>query len=126
MSNAKSNNPPNVKPFGDTDDPRGFYQLLLAHVTWLAVHNFSKTTVEKRALYVKAFALWCIDCDLTSLHVITKPILEAFQRHLFSYYQSQDRRQTAGLVQPTLASQRTATVLLMARQAELHPVQSRH
>ena len=88
MSNTNSNNPPNVKPFGNTEDPLGFYQLLLAHVTWLAVHNFSKTTVEKRALYVKAFALWCIDCDLSSPHVITKPILEAFQRHLFSYRKS--------------------------------------
>ena len=46
------------------------------------MHNFSKTTVEKRALYVKAVALWCIDCDLTSPHVITKPILDAFQRYL--------------------------------------------
>ncbi len=85
MSNANSNTPTTVKPFGNTEDPRGFYQLLLAHVTWLSVHNFSKTTVEKRGLYVKAFALWCIECDLTSPHVITKPILEAFQRHLFSY-----------------------------------------
>jgi integrase/recombinase XerD len=88
MSNTNSNNPPNVKPFGNSEYPRGFYQLLLAHVTWLAVHNFSKTTVEKRALYVKSFALWCSDCDLASPHVITKPILEAYQRHLFSYRKS--------------------------------------
>ena len=85
MSTPDRNSNHVVKPFGNAEDPRGFYQLLVAHVTWLAVHNFSKTTVEKRALYVKAFALWCIDCDLSSPEVITKPILEAFQRHLFSY-----------------------------------------
>ena len=88
MSTLEQNPIPAVKPFGNSEDPRGFYQLLVAHVTWLAVHNFSKTTVEKRALYVRAFALWCIDCDLSSPHVITKPILEAFQRHLFSYRKS--------------------------------------
>ena len=88
MSTPEQNPIPVVKPLGNSEDPRGFYQLLVAHVTWLAVHNFSKTTVEKRALYVRAFALWCIDCDLTSPHVITKPILESFQRYLFSYRKS--------------------------------------
>ncbi len=86
MSNANSNTPTTVKPFGNTEDPRGFYQLLLAHVTWLlSVHNFSKTTVEKRGLYVKAFALWCIECDLTSPHVYYQADLGSLQRHLFSY-----------------------------------------
>ena len=85
MSTPDHNPIPVVKPFGNTEDLLGFYQLLVSHVTWLAVHNFSKTTVEKRALYVKAFAMWCIDGDLSSPHVITKPILEAFQKHLFSY-----------------------------------------
>ena len=66
MSNANSNNPPNVKPFGDTDDPLGFYQLLVAHVTWLAVHNFSLTTTTKRALYVRAFGLWCLERDIVT------------------------------------------------------------
>ena len=91
MSTPDQNPLPVVKPFGNSEDPRGFYQLLVAHVTWLAVHNFSKTTVEKRALYVKTFALWCVDCDLTSPHVITKPILESFQRHLFSYRKSDSK-----------------------------------
>ena len=88
MSTPDHNPIPAVKPVGNTEDPRGFYQLLVAHITWLAVHNFSNTTLEKRALYVKALASWCIDCDLTSPLVITKPILEAFQRHLFGYRKS--------------------------------------
>jgi integrase/recombinase XerD len=88
MTTPDQNPIPSLKPFGNTEDPRGFYQLLIAHIAWLAVHNFSKTTLEKRALYVRAFAVWCLDCDLKSPHVITKPILEAFQRHLFSYRKS--------------------------------------
>ena len=74
-----------LKPFGDTSNPNGFYQLLLQHLTWLAVHNFSPTTIKKRALYVRGFALWCIERDLLTPTAITKPMMEAFQRHLFRY-----------------------------------------
>lgn len=74
-----------VKPFGDTSDPQGFYQLLIQHLQWLAIHNFSATTVDKRALYVRAFSLWCLERDLLSPLVVTKPMLETFQRHLFNY-----------------------------------------
>ncbi len=87
MSSANSNNPPNVKPFGDTDDPLGFYQLLVAHVTWLAVHNFSLTTTTKRALYVRAFGLWCLERDIVTPCTISKPMIESFQRHLFTHRQ---------------------------------------
>ena len=74
-----------LKPFGNSDDPYSFYQLLLAHLHWFSLHNFSPTTVQKRGLYVRAFALWCLERDLLSLQQITKPMLEAFQRHLFGY-----------------------------------------
>jgi integrase/recombinase XerD len=80
MTNAN-----HVKPFGDQQDPAGFYQLLVAHLNWLAIHNFSAKTIEKRALYVRAFGLWCLQRDLLSPMSIAKPMLEAFQRHLFSY-----------------------------------------
>ncbi len=50
MSIPEHNPIPVVKPFGNSEDPRDVYQLLVAHVTGLAVHNFSKTNVEKRAL----------------------------------------------------------------------------
>ena len=83
MSDSNSNF--HVKPFGDSTNPHGYYQLLKQHLDWLALHNFSATTIEKRALYVRAFALWCLQRDLLSPAIITKPMLEAFQRHLFSY-----------------------------------------
>jgi integrase/recombinase XerD len=87
MSNANSNNRPNVKPFGNTEDPLGFYQLLVAHVTWLAVHNFSLTTTTKRALYVRAFGLWCLERDIVTPCALNKPMIESFQRHLFTHRQ---------------------------------------
>lgn len=89
MSNNNSHqNPPNVKPFGDTVDPLGFYQLLVAHITWLAVHNFSLTTTTKRALYVRAFGMWCLERDIVTPCALNKPMIESFQRHLFTHRQA--------------------------------------
>lgn len=72
-----------MQPFGDTSDPRGFWLLLQEHLQWLAVHNFAEVTIRKRALYVRLFALWCAERDLGRPAVITKPILESFQRWLY-------------------------------------------
>jgi integrase/recombinase XerD len=79
-----------LKPFGDTLDHHGFYQLLKAHLTWLATHNFSPATVAKRATYVRAFAVWCLERDILAPRLVSRAILEAFQRHLFAH------RQTSG------------------------------
>ena len=69
--------------FGDSTDPRGFWLLLQEHTTWLQVHNYSEATIKKRALYVRSFALWCLDRDLSSPATISKPIIESFQRSLY-------------------------------------------
>ena len=72
-----------LKPFGCTEDANGFYQLLREHLMWLQVHNFSPSTLRTRGIYVRAFGLWCLERDLVTPTLITKPMLEAFQRHLF-------------------------------------------
>ena len=77
-----------LKPFGNSHEPSSFYQRLREHLAWLAVHNFSPTTVKKRGLYVRAFALWCLERDLATPAAITKPMIESFQRHLFRYRKS--------------------------------------
>ena len=74
-----------LKPFGNVEDAKGFYQLLLEHLTWLKVRNFSPSTVRARGVYVRAFGLWCLERDLLTPTAITKPMVEAFQRHLFGY-----------------------------------------
>ena len=64
-------------PFGDDSDPRGFWRLLLQHVEHLELANYAAGTVRSRAKYVRAFALWCLDRDLSQPAHITKPILKA-------------------------------------------------
>ena len=84
---SQPSEPFRVKPFGNMASPHGFYQLLQQHVDWLALHNFSDCTIEKRALYVRAFGLWCLERDIVTPLSITKPMLEAFQRHLYRHRQ---------------------------------------
>lgn len=79
-----------LKPFGDMLDHHGFYMLLKAHLTWLATHNFSPATIAKRATYVRAFAVWCLERDFLAPRLVSRAILEAFQRRLFAH------RQTSG------------------------------
>lgn len=72
-----------MQPFGDSSDPLGFWRLLQEHLGYLQVRNFSDVTIRKRALYVRSFALWCLQRDLSRPAMITKPILESFQRSLY-------------------------------------------
>lgn len=90
--------------FGDDSDPRGFWLLLLDHVEHLKVRNYASDTIRIRANYVRAFARWCLDRDLSQPGLITKPILESYQRHLFRYRKENDqplswRSQTMHLAQ---------------------------
>ena len=82
---SKHKRPYVLPTFGNVDDPRGFYQLLREHLTWLKVRNFSPSTVRARGVYVRAFALWCLERDLLRPAQINKPMIEAFQRHLYRY-----------------------------------------
>lgn len=77
--------PSNIKPFGDANDICGFYHLLVEHTLWLRERNYSEATIKKRITYVRQFALWCLDRDLLQPAVVTKPIIESYQRHLFRY-----------------------------------------
>ena len=74
-----------MQPFGNSSDARGFWLLLQEHLSWLRVHNYSEATIRKRAVYVRAFALWSIERDLQQPSVISKPIVESFQRSLYRH-----------------------------------------
>ncbi len=77
--------PQPMKPFGNSTDPAGFWLLLQAHLSWLAVHNYSAATIHKRGVYVRSFALWCLDRHIASAMEVSPAIIEAFQQHLFVY-----------------------------------------
>ena len=83
MGTSRFNRP--LKPFGDTSDARGFYALLKEHLQWLRVHNFAPATIHKRGVYVRAFALWSLERDLTGPAMISKAMLESYQRWLYRY-----------------------------------------
>jgi integrase/recombinase XerD len=55
------------------------------HVKWLEVHNYSQYTIGTRRVYIRAFLLWADARGLKYPTQVTKPILEAFQQHLFHY-----------------------------------------
>ena len=74
-----------LKPIGDTSDPRGFWLLMQEHLQWLKVHNFARATIQKRGVYLRAFAAWCLERDLLGPEVITKPMIESYQRWLYRY-----------------------------------------
>src|SRR6056297_3611009 len=93
-----------ASPFGDDSDPRGFWLLLQEHIEHLTVRNYAPDTIRIRANYVKAFALWCLDRDLSRPSLITKSILESYQRYLYRYRKDNDqplswRSQTLHLAQ---------------------------
>lgn len=71
------------RPFGDETDPRGFWRLLLEHLQNMQVRNYAADTIRLRALYVRAFAVWCLERDIEQPALVTKPLLESFQRHLY-------------------------------------------
>ncbi|MBM4128393.1 MAG: hypothetical protein FJ247_13895, partial [Nitrospira sp.] len=70
---------------GDPRDPRGFWSLLQQNVVWLRVHNYSPATIVTHEKYVRMFLRWAAERDLREPTQVTKPMLEAFQRHLFHY-----------------------------------------
>jgi integrase/recombinase XerD len=51
----------------------------------LAVQQFCETTLRARVQDLARFVEWCDERGLATPAVITKPILERFQRHLFYY-----------------------------------------
>lgn len=49
------------------------------------VHNFARATIQKRGVYLRALAAWCLERDLVRPELITKGMLESYQRWLYRY-----------------------------------------
>jgi len=75
-----------AKPvIGDASDSQGFAALSRTYLDWLAVRNYSPTTIASREHHLREFAKWCHERALARPADITKPILERYQRFLFHY-----------------------------------------
>lgn len=55
------------------------------YLEWLAVRNYTASTIEGRRDALKFFLHWTTERDLHAPHAITKPILESYQRHLWRW-----------------------------------------
>ena len=55
------------------------------YLEWLAVRNYTPSTIEGRRDALKFFLHWTEERDLTDPAAITKPILESYQRHLWRW-----------------------------------------
>lgn len=51
----------------------------------LAVHNYSKHTIQGHRKRLRAFLHWCEQRELLNPEQIIKPILESYQRHLYRH-----------------------------------------
>lgn len=67
-----------------------------AHLQRLAVKHQSPRTIETRRFALVLFVRWCQDRDLMSPRQITRPMLESYQRHLWSYRKKDDKPLSVG------------------------------
>jgi integrase/recombinase XerD len=73
------------KPVGPSRDPKSLYALLLRFVAWRRERNWSETTLKTQTHHQYRFILWAAERGLHYPQEITLPILERYQRYLFTY-----------------------------------------
>lgn len=66
----------------------GFYPYLVQYHEMMKVRGQSASTLHRRESDIRRFAGWCDERSLDHPNQITKPILEAYQRHLYHYRQA--------------------------------------
>jgi integrase/recombinase XerD len=72
-------------PIGDPSDPNTLYNWMRRFLAHQLEKHFSPRTVANRETYLRYFILWADERGLKYPQEITKPILEAYQRHLFHH-----------------------------------------
>lgn len=66
-------------------DSQGLAAYVLRYLEWLQVHNYAAPTVQNRQSYLGVFVAWCSERGLVTPREITKPILERYQRSLYTH-----------------------------------------
>lgn len=61
----------------------GLYPYLARYLEWLQVKGFSASTATAKDSALRQFIAWCDERSVDTPQVITKPMLERYQRHLF-------------------------------------------
>ena len=68
---------------GDPNDPEGMHVWVTRFLRSLEVKGLSLQTVEHRSYRLGQFIQWCAARSIARPSQVTKPIVEAYQRHLF-------------------------------------------
>jgi integrase/recombinase XerD len=70
---------------GDPNDPRSWEAILPAYLTWRAVRGFSASGQKSINSVLRLFGEYCCQRGLESPTLVTRELLERYQRHLFTY-----------------------------------------
>src|SRR6185312_6048810 len=109
------------RALADRSDPQGLAAFVVRYLEWLAVHNYSASTIENREVYLGYFVIWCTERGLTTPKEITKPILERYQPLALSL--AQEKRPAAHLPRPACTPHPHPRLLPLAHAAEPSAVQ---
>lgn len=74
-----------LAPIGDPSDANSLYNWMRRFLAYQAEKHYSARTIGNRETYLRYFILWVEARGLRHPQEITKPILEAYQRHLFHH-----------------------------------------
>jgi len=66
-------------------DAGGLAAYVLRYLEWLKIHNYAAPTVQNRQSYLGVFVAWCSERGLATPREITKPVLERYQRSLYTH-----------------------------------------
>ncbi|MEI9903512.1 MAG: hypothetical protein WDN06_05660 [Asticcacaulis sp.] len=102
--------------------PDSFEALLEKWWLWLAVQHYSNETVVSRKASIKGFIEWCHERGLTRPCDISKPVLERYQRHLYTYRKADGQPLSHGTQTGRVIG--AAQLLRLVGQAEPYPGRS--
>jgi integrase/recombinase XerD len=91
---------------GDPNDPSGLLVRLRQYLAALEVKHFAERTVYFRGRQLELFIAWCETRSITRPEQVTKPILEAYQRHLYYHRKANGKALTHGTQMQRLVSVR--------------------
>jgi integrase/recombinase XerD len=86
-------------PVGDPGDPSGMVRAVEDHLEWLAIRQFSATTLVTRRQQLEAVTAWLYERGITRPADVTRPILQRYQRWLFLYRKPADGKPLSVRVQ---------------------------
>lgn len=76
------------QPVGRQHDNKSLYGRLISFIQWRKVRQYSDRTLRTQSHHLYHFITWCDERSLHYPQEITRPILERYQRHLYTYRKS--------------------------------------